>query len=55
MIEPLHEAVINILKVFCAYLKLGVDGEHSKLRREHREYGRTPASSFREKNSSRDC
>jgi hypothetical protein len=28
MLEPLHEAVINILKVFYACLKLGVDGEH---------------------------
>jgi len=29
VLEPLHEAVINILKVFRAYLKLGGDGEDS--------------------------
>jgi len=29
MLEPLHEAVINILKVFRACLKLGGDGKDS--------------------------
>lgn len=29
MLEPLHEAAINVLKVFCACLKLSGDGEDS--------------------------
>jgi hypothetical protein len=56
MLEPLHEAVINILNVFRTCLKLGGDGEDSY----QNQGGNTgsnngPASSFRDKNSSGDC
>jgi hypothetical protein len=56
MLEPLHEAVINILKVFRACLKLGGNGEDScqNQGRNTRSKDGT-ASSFREKNSSGDC
>jgi hypothetical protein len=56
MLEPLHEAVINILKVFCACLKLGGDGEDSiKIKYGTQEVRTDPRVFFREKNSSGDC
>lgn len=56
MLEPLHEGVINILKVFRACLKLGGNGEDSCQNQGWNTRSKDgPANSFREKNSSGDC
>jgi hypothetical protein len=55
MLEPLHKAVINILKVFRACLKLGGGGKDCQNQGGNTGSKDGPASSFREKNSSGDC
>jgi len=56
MLEPLHEAVIYILKMFRACLKLSGDGEDSvKIKEGSQEVRTDPRVLLGKKNSSGDC